>query len=305
MEATVRKDERTGKSAARTPPMDELTHPDRVYWPDAGVTKEGLARYYTQVWRLMAPYVVSRPLALLRCPEGTAAQCFFQKHAWKGIDPDILTVSDPQDEEDKPLIAIDSLGGLIGLVQGAVLEIHPWQAALDDLETPDQIVLDLDPGEGVAWETMLEAAREARARLEAAGLHPFVKMTGGKGLHVVAPLKPEAGWDAVKGLARGIADAMAADDPRRFIARAAKAERKGKIFVDYLRNGRGATAIAPYSTRARAGAPVAMPLGWDELEPAIGPGHFTVANAMTRLDNLAADPWADFSKAARPLRVPA
>ena len=281
----------------------ELTHPDRVYWKDAGVTKRELADYYERVWRLMAPHVVSRPLALLRCPEGTAEECFFQKHAWKGISPEILTVADPQDDEGKPLIAIDSLDGLIGLVQGAALEIHPWQARLDDLERPDQIVLDLDPGEGVAWSAMIAAARQARERLETAGLVPFLKMTGGKGLHVVAPLKPEAGWDAVRAFARGVADGMAGDSPDRFIAKAAKAERKGKIFVDYLRNGRGATAIAPYSTRARAGATVAMPLGWEELKPAIGPGHFTVDNAAARLDALAADPWEDFRRAARPLEA--
>ena len=295
---------KTARAAASPRAAVKLTHPDRVYWKDAGVTKEGLASYYAQVWRLMAPHVVSRPLALLRCPEGTAAQCFFQKHAWKGISREILVATDPLDEEgDNTLVAVDSLDGLIGLVQGAALEIHGWQASLDDLERPDQVVIDLDPGEGVAWRAVVDAAGEARARLQAAGLAAFVKMTGGKGLHVVAPLAPKAGWDAVKDFARGIADAMAGDDPRRYIAKATKAERKGRIFVDYLRNGRGATAIVPYSSRARAGATVAMPLGWDELGPSIGPGHFTVANAMARLANLKADPWEDFREAARPLEA--
>jgi bifunctional non-homologous end joining protein LigD len=292
----------TGRAGAATP--IKLTHPDRVYWEDAGVTKEGLASYYTQVWRFMAPHVVARPLALLRCPQGTAAQCFFQKHAWKGISREILVATDPLDAEGDPsLVAIDSLDGLIGLVQGATLEIHGWQASLENLEKPDQLVIDLDPGEGVAWGAMLDAARQARERVEAAGLAAFVKMTGGKGLHVVAPLQPRAGWDAVKGFARAIADGMAGDDPGRFIAKATKVARKGRIYVDYLRNGRGATAIAPYSTRARAGATVAMPLGWDELEPSLGPGHFTVANAMARLDRLARDPWEDFRRAARPLEA--
>ena len=285
-------------------PKVALTHPDRVYWKDAGVTKEGLASYYAQVWRFMAPHVERRPLALLRCPGGTAAQCFFQKHAWKGVSREILTATDPLDEDgDNSLLAVDSLDGLIGLVQGAALEIHGWQARLDSLEKPDQMVIDLDPGEGVAWSAVLDAAREVRARLEDANLHAFVKATGGKGLHVVAPLQPKAGWDAVKNFARDLAVAMEADAPKRFIAKATKAERKGRIFVDYLRNGRGATAIVPYSTRARAGATVAMPLGWDELEPSIGSGHFTVANAAARLDNLAAGPWADFRQAERPLEV--
>lgn len=299
----VREDDaaKPGKEPARVKSKITLTHPDRVYWKDAGVTKEGLASYYAQVWRFMAPYVVSRPLALMRCPGGTAQQCFFQKHGWKGMSDEILTVVDPQDEDENTLIAIDSLDGLIGLVQGAALEIHPWQSSLDDLERPDQIVIDLDPGEGMKWQAMLDAAREVRQRLKDAKLESFVKTTGGKGLHVVAPLKPKAGWDDVKAFARGIADAMEADAPDRFIATAAKARRKGRIFVDYLRNGRNNTAIAPYSTRARKGATVAMPLGWDELDPSIESGHFTVGNAMARLDNLSTDPWADFRNAATPL----
>lgn len=280
-----------------------LTHPERVYWKDAGVTKQQLATYYAQVWRFMAPHVVSRPLALMRCPGGTTQQCFFQKHGWKGMSDDIRTIIDPLDKDDETLIAIDTLDGLIGLVQGAALEIHPWQSSLADLERPDQVVIDLDPGDGVTWPTMLDAAREVRQRLTDAGLGAFVKTTGGKGLHVVAPLTPKAGWDEVKAFARGLADAMEADNPDGFIAKASKAERKGRIYVDYLRNGRNATAIAPYSTRARKGATVAMPLGWDELSGEIESSHFTVANAMARLDKLAADPWADFRKAAVPLGV--
>jgi bifunctional non-homologous end joining protein LigD len=296
----VREEEGVATRKASTSKV-KLTHPDRVYWKDAGVTKEGLASYYAQVWRLMAPHVVSRPLALVRCPQGTAQKCFFQKHGWKGMSGEILTRQDPHDDEEDGLIAVDSLDGLIGLVQGATLEIHTWQASLDELEKPDQLVIDLDPGDGVAWSAVIDAATEVRERLEAAKLAPFLKTTGGKGLHVVAPLKPAAGWDAVKDFARQIADSMEADAPDRFIAKATKAERKGKIFVDYLRNGRGATAIAPYSTRARQGATVAMPLGWDDLGPEIGPGYFTVDNAMARLDNLDADPWADFRKAAAKL----
>lgn len=281
----------------------KLTHPDRVYWKDAGVTKAGLASYYTRVWRFMAPLLVSRPLALLRCPGGTAQQCFFQKHGWKGMSSEILTIVDPQADDDAELIAVDSLDGLIGLVQGGALELHPWQASLDNLEKPDQIVIDLDPGEGVRWQAMIDAALEVKERLEQAGLTPFVKTTGGKGLHVVAPLKPKVGWDDVKAFSRRIADAMESDDPERFIAKSTKSERKGRIFIDYLRNGRNNTAIAPYSTRARAGATVAMPLGWDELGPSIQSDHFTVANAMARLDNLASDPWADFRKAEAPLEI--
>jgi bifunctional non-homologous end joining protein LigD len=279
----------------------KLTHPDRVYWKDAGVTKQGLAEYYSEAWRFMAPHVVHRPLALLRCPGGIDGQCFFQKHAWKGMSGAILTAQDGTDASDQPIVAIDGFDGLIGLVQGGVLEIHPWQAALADLEKPDQIVMDLDPGDGVGWDEIVAAAREVRERMEAEGLACFVKTSGGKGLHVVSPLKPQAGWDLVKGFAKRIADEMAADGPDRFVATITKSKRKGKILVDYLRNGRGATAVAPYSTRAWDGAPVSMPLGWDELGPAIGPGYFTVSNAPARLANLADDPWADFRRAEAPL----
>ena len=296
---------REGREASEVPATAgykvKLTHPDRVYWPDAGVTKEGLADYYQQVWRLMAPYVVSRPLALVRCPDGQTGQCFFQKHEWRGMSAEILRARDPLDKSGEAIIAIDSLDGLIGLVQGGTLEIHPWQSALDDLERPDQIVMDLDPGEGVAWETVIAAAREVRERVEAAGLAAFVKTTGGKGLHVVSPLKPKAGWGEVKDFAKSVAEAMAADSPDRFVSVVSKAQRKGRILVDYLRNGRGATGVAPYSTRARAGATVAMPLGWDELSPAVGSGYFTVVNAPARIQSLKSDPWADFHAAAVPL----
>ncbi|MBB5754931.1 DNA ligase D [Prosthecomicrobium pneumaticum] len=280
-------------------PRVKLTHPDRVYWPEDGVTKEGLADYYSEVWRRMAPYVVDRPLALLRCPGGIVEACFFQKHGWKGMSRSIRLVADPADDEK--LIVIEDLDGLIGLVQGGALEIHPWGARLGTLEQPDTIILDLDPGEGVSWDAVVAAAEEARQRLEAAGLAAFLKTSGGKGLHVVAPLKPQAGWDEAKAFTKAIAEAMAGDDPERYVATITKSKRKGKILVDYLRNGRGATAVAPYSTRARPGAAVSMPIGWDELASVPAANYFTVATAPTRLARLTTDPWADIRKAAAPL----
>jgi bifunctional non-homologous end joining protein LigD len=292
--------EKEPPARAKSKSFARLTHPDRIYWPDAGVTKEGLAQYYSEVWRWIAPYTTGRPLSLVRCPEGIGGQCFFQKHAWQGISRAIRQQPDPL-EPDTALLVIEGLDGLIGLVQAGVLEIHPWGAAFANLEKPDQIVIDLDPGEGVGWPEVIAAAVEVRERLDGLGLTGFVKTSGGKGLHVNVPLRPAAGWDAVKAFAKALADAMATDSPDRYVATVAKAKRRGRILIDYLRNGRGATAVAPYSTRARAGAPVSMPLDWSELGPEIGPAYFTVANSGNRLANLDADPWGGFRDAAVPL----
>lgn len=298
--ADVGREESAGERAKAPRSSVKLSHPDRVYWPDAGVTKQGLAEYYTEVWRRIAPFLIARPLSMLRCPGGTAEACFFQKHLWKGASKAIRSVPDPGAPDAEPLVVIDDLDGLIGLVQAGVLEIHPWGSTLADIERPDMIILDLDPGEGVDWGTIVEAAHEVKARLEALGLAAFAKTTGGKGIHVVAPLTPKADWSAVKTFTKAIADAMAADAPDRFVATVSKAKRRGRILVDYLRNGRGATAVAAYSTRARAGAPVSMPVTWTELGE-VAPNYFTVANAPARLASLDRDPWEGFQETAVPL----
>ena len=278
-----------------------LTHPDRIYWPDRGVTKEGLADYYADVWPHMAPFVVGRPLALLRCPNGIDGPAFFQKHAWKGINRNIVLADDPKEPGGEPLVSIRDLDGLMGLVQAAALEIHPWGSTLTDWERPDTITIDLDPGDDVPWTATIEAAREVRERLKEAGLAAFVKTSGGKGLHVVAPVKPKAEWPAAKAFTKAIAEAMAADSPALYVATIAKAKRHGKILIDYLRNQRGMTAVAAYSPRARPGAAVSMPLGWDELGPEIGPAYFTIDSAPARLASLADDPWKGFRAAAAPI----
>jgi len=277
-----------------------LTHPDRVYWSDVGVTKEGLADYYATAWPFMRPFIVGRALALLRCPDGIGGQAFFQKHAWKGLNRNIVLVKDPAEEE--PLISIRDFDGLMALVQSAALEIHPWGSPASDWERPDMIVMDLDPGEGVSWPAVIEAAQEVRARLKAAGLAAFVKTSGGKGLHVVSPIEPKAEWPGVKAFTKSIADSMAADSPDRYVSTIPKAKRSGKILIDYLRNQRGMTAVAAYSTRARPGAAVSMPLAWEELTPEIGPAFFTIRNAPARLASVA-DPWADFRAAAAPIEA--
>ena len=291
----------SAKPAAPQHRTVKLTHPDRIYWPDEGVTKEGLADYYTEVWRNIAPYVVGRPLALLRCPNGITGEKFFQKHAWKGLNPNIVQVKDPKDTSDEPLISINDLDGLLGLVQSAVLEIHPWGSTVADWERPDMIVMDLDPGDDVPWQAVIDASQEVRRRLSDAGLAAFLKTSGGKGVHVVSPLRPKADWQAVKAFTKALADAMAADNPDRYVSTITKSKRRGKILIDYLRNQRGATAVAAYSTRARPGAAVSAPLSWDELGPGIGPAYFTVENMPTRLATLATDPWAGFRAAAAPI----
>ncbi|MBP0437397.1 DNA ligase D [Tianweitania sediminis] len=294
----------TAPVATRTTPelpsSVKLTHPDRLYWPDDGVTKQGLANYYAEVWEAMAPFVVDRPLALLRCPDGINGQCFFQKHVWRGANKAIKLFKDPQDDaSEEPLVMISALEGLIGLVQAGALELHPWGSTIKKLEQPDTIIMDLDPGEGVSWERICDAAREIKARFEDLGLAAFVKTSGGKGLHVVSPLKPKADWDTTKAFTKQIAESMAADSPDEFVSVITKSKRKNKILVDYLRNGRNATAVAAYSSRARKGAAVSMPVAWDELGPNIRPDGFTVENAPAHVANRGSDPWADFRKAAQ------
>jgi bifunctional non-homologous end joining protein LigD len=276
-----------------------LTNPDRVYWPDIGLTKQGLAEYYLKVWDRIAPHVVDRALSLVRCPEGTAGECFFQKHASAGLDSKRLKLV-PEDKDH--VIAIDTIDGLIALVQAGVLEIHVRGSSIDHLDQCNRIVFDLDPSPEVGWVQVVEATREVRARLEAMGLQTFLKTTGGKGLHVVLPIE-NAPWDDVKAFTRSVAEAMAGDSPNRYIATASKKARTGRIFVDYLRNSREATAICAYSTRARPGATVSVPITWSELGSLKVPNQYTVANLPQRLQRLRRDPWADIGKVKQ--RLPA
>jgi len=250
------------------------------------------------VWDYMEPHVVRRPLALVRCPEGVGGQCFFQKHAAAGlISERIRRIKDQKGEE---LIYIDDLDGLRTLVQAGVLEIHVWGSTVDDIEHCNRIVFDLDPGDDVPWAAVNNAARELRERLAELKLESFVKTTGGKGLHVVVPTNGEP-WDETKDFAHAMILAMAADAPDKYVSKMTKSIRGGKIFLDYLRNGRGATAIVAYSTRARAGATVSVPVDWDELGPKLTPNKFTVLNIGKRLASLKKDPWARIGKVKQKL----
>jgi len=288
--------------AARDFDESKLTHPERLLWPDVGITKLGLAEYYADIWPWIGPHIVHRPLSLLRCPEGIGESCFFQKHAWAGIDPSIRSTRSNDDEEE--VLFIEDLDGLIALVQSSVLEIHPWGSTIDDLERADRMIFDLDPGPGVAWNDVIDTAVHLRELLQDRGLMSFVKTTGGKGLHVVVPLDPPADWDSVKGFSQGVAEYMARQNPDRLTASMAMRSRNRRVFVDYLRNSRGATAVAPYSTRARPSAPVSTPIDWEELSPEIGPAHYSLSNLPARLRHLDTDPWAGIANLKQQLPAP-
>jgi bifunctional non-homologous end joining protein LigD len=272
-----------------------LSHPARQVYSDLGMSKRELAEYYRDIAEHMLPTIERRPLTIVRCPRGQGGQCFFQKH----FDDTALVGLEGVDVEESTGIgryaSAAGVAGLVQLVQLGALEIHAWPARADRLDCPDQMIFDLDPGTGVAWPRLRDAAREVRERLERRGLQSFVRTTGGKGLHVVAPLDPQYPWEAVRTFAHSLASAMQSDTPAEFIATADKHARAGKIYVDYLRNARGATAIANYSTRAKRGAPVAVPIAWEELSRISGADHYRLAGIRRRVAQLERPAWPDFA----------
>src|SRR5690348_17901270 len=281
------------KSSGKNKPADiTITHPDRVVFPDDGYTKQDVADYYTSVMKWFLPGVVDRPTSVIRCPEGTAKACFFQKHMIQGLkhvgSARLKEESGAQATYIYPLDA-DSV---IELVQFGALEFHPWGATVQQPDLADRVVFDLDPGDDVAWDRVVAAARLVRKLLAQLGLESFLRTTGGKGLHVVVPLNPGCPWPQVKEFARAFASSLAQAHPLEFIATASKARRGGLIYVDYLRNSRGATSVASYSLRARPGAPVAMPLRWTELGKLKSGHDFDIHSAPQRLARLRSDPWA-------------
>ena len=267
-----------------------LTHPERVLDPDSGLTKRGLADYLALVADRMMPHITGRPISFVRCPGGTSKACFYQKHIETKLPPGIGSVTIKEKEGTGEYLTIDNAEGLIGLAQMGVLEVHPWGSRADDVDRPDRLIFDFDPAPDVHFTWVIEAALAMRERLDALGLESFLKTTGGKGLHVVAPIKAEHEWPLVKEFARAVATATAADSDR-YVTVMTKAKRTGKIFIDFFRNDRGATAVAPYSTRARPGAPVAVPLDWSEAAPTLSPAHFTVETVPRRLAQMPDDPW--------------
>jgi bifunctional non-homologous end joining protein LigD len=270
-----------------------LTNPGRVFYPEDGITKLQLAQYYATIADWALPQLANRPLSLVRCPEGIGGQHFYQKHDMPGFSDVLGRIEISDRAEVGTYLFIKDLAGLVAVVQMGVLEIHPWGSTAKKLETPDRITFDFDPDEGLPWEHVTAAAIEMREALLGIGLQSFVKTTGGKGLHVVVPVAPKLGWDAIKEFSRWVAERFVAAYPDRFTANMAKRARTGRIFIDYLRNTRGATAVGAYSARARAGAPVATPLSWDEVENGVKPGVFTVLTVPARLAKLKSDPWAE------------
>jgi DNA ligase D len=270
-----------------------LSHPDKVLYPEQEITKRQLAEYYVAVAEAMLPHVIRRPLTLVRCPAGRARKCFYQRHAGSGVPQALGQVEIKGFEASGAYLFIRDLRGLVALTQMGVLEIHSWGAMVDRPDRPDRIIFDFDPGEGVGFEAVVAAAHEVRARLGTLGLESFAKTTGGKGLHVVVPIDRRQEWAQAKSFAKTMAEALAAAAPDRFVTRIAKSERRGRIFIDYLRNDPTSTAVAPYSTRARPGAPVATPLDWREVTPELDPADFTLSSVPARLARLRRDPWSD------------
>ncbi|HEY1603131.1 MAG TPA: non-homologous end-joining DNA ligase [Pirellulales bacterium] len=270
-----------------------LSHPDKILYPEVGITKLDLAEYYEQAAPWMLPHVQNRLLSLVRCPAGSGQKCFFQKHPGEGTSEYLRRFQVKEKRTTEDYLALYDLAGLVSLVQMGALEIHLWGSQADHFEKPDRLIFDLDPDPTVAWPQVVTAAREVRLLLEELGLLSFVKTTGGKGLHIVVPIRRRTTWADAKAFCRSVADFLVAAAPDRYIAKMSKAARKGKIFVDYLRNDRGATAIAPYSTRASATAPVSVPLEWEELSPKITSSYFRVKNMPARFAKLKQDPWAE------------
>ena len=273
-----------------------LTHPGKVLFAKAGVTKQDLALYYEAIAPWILPHLLGRPLSLVRCPSGAEQQCFFQKHAAMTIPDNVRRIPVPVSGFSDDYMVVEDVPALISLVQMGVLELHTWGSREGHLEQPDRIIFDLDPDEMLPWTTIVESAQLVRALLQAMSLESFIKTTGGKGIHVEIPIVPEHDWATIKAFSKAAAQYLEKQLPDRFTANMAKEKRKGKVFIDYLRNAAGATAIAAYSSRAKPGATVSVPISWDELNMGVRSDTFTVLNVPQRLANLQQDPWQDYEE---------
>jgi bifunctional non-homologous end joining protein LigD len=289
-----------GVERAQEPPQPKteikISHPERLIWPALGIRKIDLVRYIEEVGEWLVPHVADRPLTVVRCPDGAEKECFYQRHLGMGASPgDVLTFKRLRSSKGY-YIYVNTLRGVVSMVQNGAVEFHTWGATIPDAQHPDRITMDLDPDPDLPWEKVMEGAQLTRALIEGLKLKCFLKTTGGKGLHIVFPIERKNTWDEVKSFAEGIAKFLVRAEPKRFTAKIAKQSRGGKIFVDYLRNAETASAVAAYSPRARPGAHVSTPLSWDELDRTDIRTAFSVANVPERLRSLGADPWADYGK---------
>lgn len=278
-----------------------ISHPDRIIYPGTTITKLQLAEYYQSVADRMLPYLANRPLSMVRCPEGTSEPCFFQRHLARNQSPHLYDAEVEVKGRREAYLKIKDKEGLLSLIQWGVIELHPWGCLADTPDKPDIMIFDLDPDPDLAWEHVIKGALEIRERLQEFGMESFLKTTGGKGLHVVVPMMRDYRWNTIKTFAKAIAQSMEHDQPKRYTATISKAQRKGKIFVDYLRNELTATAIAPLSARARTAATVAMPLAWEQLKPSLNPGQFTIETVPQWLQRIKKDPWGHFLRTRQKL----
>ncbi|MGZ8229024.1 MAG: DNA ligase D [Burkholderiales bacterium] len=274
----------------------KLSNPAKLLYPEAGITKRELAEYYETIGEWILPHLRNRPLTLVRCPNGWTHSCFYQKHPDAKVDEIIERVTVQENSGPTLYMMANTVSAVVALLQMGALELHPFGSSAPKLDNPDRLVFDFDPADDVGWDNLVEGVQLLKTLLEELGLRSFIKTTGGKGLHVVLPIRPTLRWDEIKGFTKAIAELMVRSFPERYVATLSKAKRHGKIFVDYLRNADGATAVAAYSLRARANAPVATPIAWEELDEDIRRDHFNARNVPERLSRMKKDPWADFFK---------
>lgn len=274
----------------------KISNPQREVYPGTGFTKQMIAEYYESVSDYILPYIENRLLSAIRCTDGINGQCFFQRHAGTNATKDIHALKVKGHGEGKPYMYIKDKRGLVSLAQMGVIEIHPWGSNIKDVDKPDRIIFDLDPDPSVSWQKVMEGAAEIKLRLDDLGLESYLKTTGGKGLHVMIPIKPKYNWDVMKPWAKAFAESLVKDSPQKYIANMSKDKRKGKIFIDYLRNGLTSTAIAAYSLRSREGATVAMPLDWRQLNDKLDPKEYTIETVPGIIGRRKYDPWAEFYK---------
>jgi bifunctional non-homologous end joining protein LigD len=281
-----------------------ISNADRVVYPKVGATKADVARYYEAISDWVLPHVMNRPLSLVRCPKGLTGEpdaCFYVKHSEVWAPPALKRIWIKEKTKRGQYLVIEDLAGVVSLAQMGVMEIHTWNSPADDVERPNRVVFDLDPGPEVSWPAVIEAARLVRASLASLELESFVKNTGSRGLHVVVPIQPDVTWDQSFAFTMHLAEAIVRSHPGRYTTDIPKAGREKKILIDVLRNIRGATSVAAYSTRARDGASVSMPLAWEELKPDVPSDHFTIRDAPARLARLKKDPWAGYWKSRQRL----